>query len=95
MGSAVPICLLSTGLSGRSRQVAMYLVLYNVLVCAVLVPMLFPELHSGVPLVKAPVFAVDLELDRQMALVYVFLGVFPLPVVLAGVGSWVRVLERL
>ena len=95
MGSAVSICLLSTGLSGRSRQVAMYLVLYNVLICAVLVPMLFLELHSGIPLVKALVLAVDLELDRQLALVYVFLGVFLLPVMLASVGSWVRVLERL
>ena len=95
MGSAVSICQLSTGLSGRSRQVAMYLVLYNVLICAVLVPMLLLELHSGIPLVKALVFAVDLELDRQLALVYVFLGVFLLPVMLASVGSWVRVLERL
>ena len=95
LGSSVSIILLSTGLSGRSRQVAMYIVLYNVLICAVFVPMLYLELHSGIPLMKALVFAVDLELDRQLALVYVFLTLIPVPLMLASVGSWVRVLERL
>ena len=58
--SAVSIWLLSTGHSGRSRQVAMYLVLYTIQICAVLVPMFLPELYSGILLVKALVFAVDL-----------------------------------
>ena len=73
----------------------MYKVQYNVLICAVPVPMLYLELRSGIPLMKVPVFAFDLELDRQLALVYVFLALFPVPLMLASVGSWVRVLERL
>ena len=95
IGSAAVIYLLSTGLSGRSRQVAMYLVTYNAAICAVLVPMLYLELHFGIPLVKALVFSADLEPGMQLALVYVFLSVFFVPAMLAGLGPSVRAFERL
>ena len=95
IGSAAIIWLLSAGLTGRSRQVAMYLVGYNVLICAVLVPLLYAEIHFGIPLVKALVFSVDLDLDQQLALVYVLLGVFLVPLMLVGLGASARVLDRL
>ena len=95
IGSGAVIYLLSANLTGRSRQVAMYMVWYNMLVCAVLVPLLYLELHFDIPLVKALVLSVDLDLAQQLALVYVFLGVFLLPLMLAGLGWSVRVLERL
>ena len=92
IGSGAILYLLSAGLRGRSRQVAMYLVGYNVLICAVLVPVLYFEVHSGVPLVKASALA--LELDQQLAAVYVFLCVFLLPVMLGGLKWTGSVLER-
>ena len=95
MGSGAILYVLSAGLAGRSRQVAMYLVGYNVLICAVLVPLLYFEIHSGVPLVKASALALGLDLDQQLAAVYVFLCVFLLPVLLAGLGWSASVLERL
>ena len=52
----------------------MYLVGYNALICAVLVPLLYCEIHFDIPLMKASVLAFDLELDQQLALVYVFLA---------------------
>ena len=73
----------------------MYLVGYNVLVCAVLVPLLYVEVHFGVPLIKASALALELDLDQQLAAVYVFLCVFLLPVMLAGLKWSVSVLERL
>ena len=94
-GSGAILYLLSAGLTGRSRQVAMYLVGYNVLVCAVLVPLLYVEVHFGVPLIKASALALELDLDQQLAAVYVFLCVFLLPVMLAGLKWSVSVLERL
>ena len=95
IGSGTIIWLLSAGLRGRSRQVAMYLVGYNVLLCAVLVPLLYAEIHFDIPLVKALVFSVDLDLDQQLALVYVLLGVFLAPLMLAVLGWSARVLDRL
>ena len=95
IGSGAILYLLSAGLRGRSRQVAMYLVGYNVLICAVLVPLLYVENHFGVPLVKASALALGLELDQQLAAVYVFVCVFLLPVMLAGLGWSASVLERL
>ena len=43
LGSSAILLLLSAGLAGRSRQVAMYMVSYNVIVCTVLVPVLYCE----------------------------------------------------
>ena len=95
IGSGAILYVLSTGLVGRSRQVAMYLVGYNVLICAVLVPLLYFEIHSGVPLVKASALSLGLGLDQQLTAVYVFLCLFLLPVMLAGLGWSASVLERL
>ena len=95
IGSGVIICLLSAALTGRSRQVAMYLVGYNLLTCAVLVPLLYVEMHLDIPLVKALVFSADVDLGQQLALVYVFVCVFLVPLMLAGLGWSARVLERL
>ena len=95
IGSGAIIYLLSVGLTGRSRQVAMYLVAYNVLICAVLVPLLYVETHFDIPLVKALIFSLGVDLDQQLALVYVLLCVFLVPVMLAGLGWSARVFDRL
>ena len=95
IGSSVILYLLSANLAGRSRQVAMYLVFYNVLRCAIVVPLFYLELYFDIPLMKALVLGLDLDLDRQLALVYVFLNVFPLPLMLAGLGISVSILDRL
>lgn len=95
IGSGAILYVLSAGLKGRSRQVAMYLVGYNVLICAVLVPLLYVEIHFGVPLVKAWALSLGLGLDQQLAAVYVFLCVFLLPVMLVGLGWSASLLERL
>ena len=95
IGSSVILYLLSANLAGRSRQVAMYLVSYNVLRCAIVVPLFYLELYFDLPLMKALVLALDLDVDRQLAFVYVFLNVLPLPLMLAGLGISVSILDRL
>ena len=94
-GAGAILYVLSAGLRGRSRQAAMYLVGYNWLLCAVLVPLLYVEIVFDVPLIKGWALALALELDQQLAAVYVFAGVFLLPVALAGLGWTASVLERL
>ena len=95
IGSGAILYVLSAGLRGRSRQVAMYLVVYNALICVVLVPLLYFEVRFGVPLIKASALALELDLEQQLAAVYVFLCLFLLPVMLAGLGWSGSVLERL
>ena len=69
---------------------------YNVLICAELVPLLYIELHFGLPLVKSSALALEpLDLRQQLAAVYVFLCVFFLPAMLVGLGWSASVLERL
>ena len=95
IGSSAILYALSAGLTGRSRQVSMYMVAYNVIVCAVLVPLLYVEILLGVPLVKAAALSLELGLEQRLAAVYVFLCVFLLPVMLAGLGWSATALERL
>ena len=95
IGSSASLYLLTAGLTGRSRQVAMYMVLYDLGVCAVLVPLLYAELHFDIPLLKALVLGIDLALAQQLALVYVSLSVLPLPLMVAGLDASAAALERL
>ena len=94
IGSSAIVYALSAGLAGHSRQVSMYLVGYNVLICAVLVPLLYVEIHLGVPLIKAAALSLELGLEQQLAAVYVFLSAFLVPVMLAGLGWSAWVLQR-
>ena len=95
IGSSAIIYVLSAGLTGRSRQVAMYLVIYNVLICAVVVPLLYAELYFDVPSIKALISATGFDPPQQLALVYVITCAAPTPIMLAGLGISGRVLERL
>ena len=95
IGSSAILYVLSANFRGRSRQVAMYKVGCNVLTCAVVVPLLYCELHFDIPAVKALILALDLDLAQQLALVYFIIAVLPVPVLLAGLGFTSRVLERL
>ena len=94
-GSGALVYLLSLNIRGRARQVAMYTVLDNVMVCFVFVPLLLLEIHFDVPLVRALVLSVDAGLQQQLALVYVLVGVALAPFMLAVLGPTARLLERL
>jgi len=95
LGSAAVLYLLSAGLTGRSRQVAMYMVLYDVLSFVVLVPLFYCELHFEIPLMKALLLAIGLGMEQNLALFYILLSVLPLPLLLASLDRSASVLERL
>ena len=95
LGSGAILYLMSTGLSGRSRQVAMYMVLYDVLTFVVLVPLLYCEIYFEVPLMKALLLAIDLDIEQSLALFYILLSVLPLPLLLASLDRLASILERL
>ena len=94
IGSGAIQYVLSTGLTGRSRQVAMFMILYNALICAIGVPWLLLELHAGLPGLKALVAATNLEPAQQMGVFYVMLAVIPLPMFVPSRRRLARFLER-
>ena len=95
IGSGAILAVLSANLTGRSRQVVMYIVFLNVLICAVVIPLLYAEIHLGVPSIKAAIDATGLDLPQRLALVYVITCVVPVPIMLAVLGGSTRILERL
>ena len=95
IGSGAILAVLSANLSGRSRQVVMYLVIQNALRCALVIPLLYVEIYFGVPSIKAVIDATGFALPQRLALVYVITAVVPVPFMLAVVGPSSRILEKL
>ena len=95
VGSSAIIYVLSANLRGRSRQLAMYMVIHNLLVCAVTIPLHYAEVYLDVPLMKALISATGFDLSQQLALVYLIPSVVPVPILIAGLGVSSRILERL
>ena len=95
IGSGAILTVLSAHLTGRSRQVVMYLVILNVLICAVVIPLLYAEIYFGVPSMKAVIEATGFDLPQRLALVYIILSVVPAPIMLAVLGPSTSILEKL
>ena len=95
LGSSAVLYALSINLKGRSRQVAMYMVLYDALTPFIFVPALYIENHLGIPLIKALIASTGAPLEQQLALVYVLISVLPLPILLATVRPCAAALEHL
>ncbi len=95
IGSSVIMYILSANLTGRSRQVAMYLVYLNVVICAVMVPLFYAEFYFEVPAVKALVLSLPFKLDQQLALVFMIGSLALVPVLLLLLGPTTRLFERL
>ncbi len=94
VGSAAILAVLSANLTGRSRQVVMFLVFFNSLICAVVIPLLYLEIHFGVPSIKAVIDATGFDLPQRLALVYIITAIVPVPIVLAGLDLSARILEK-
>ena len=95
IGSSAVMYILSANLTGRSRQVSMYLVYLNVVICAVMIPLFYAELYFDMPAVRALVLALPFELDQQLAIVYVIGSLTLLPVLLLLLDPTTRLFERL
>ena len=63
----------------------MYMVLYDVLTSAVLVPLLYVELHLGVPLVVALLERLPFAAEMNLAVFYILTSLLALPLLLGTV----------
>ena len=94
IGSSTIMYMLSTNLTGQSRQVSMYLVYMNVVICAVMIPLFYAELYFDVPAVKALVLSLPFDLHQQLALVYLIGSLALLPLLFLLLGPTTRLFER-
>ena len=94
VGSGGLLYLLSSGISGRARRIAMYMVLYDILTSAVLVPLLYLELHLGVPLAMALLERLPFSAEINLALFYILTSLLALPLLIGSVNLCASALKR-
>ena len=94
LGSSLSLYLLTLNLTGRSRQVAMYQVLYNCVLNAIFVPLIYLEAYSGVPLLKAAALSSGLPLAQVLAIFAILFEVITSLFQLLFLGLAARLVER-
>ncbi len=94
LGSSLGLYLLTMTITGRARQVAMYQVLYNVVLNAIFVPPIVVEAYLDVPLVAAAVHASGLPLAQSLAMFIIFSEAATAAFQLATLHFGVRWIER-
>ena len=94
LGSSLILYLLTMAVTGRARQVAMYQVLFNFVLCAIFVPLICIEAYGDVPLMAAALSASALPLAQSLGLCVISFEVATAAVRLAGLDLAVRLVQR-
>lgn len=94
VGSSALTYVLSAGLKGRQRQVAMYQVAFNFVAAAVMAPLFYLEVYGGVPLTIALAKALTAEPSLQLAYIHVLFNVGGAVVLTPFVAQAARILAR-
>ena len=95
IGAIAILAVLSANMNGRSRQVMMFLLSTNALICALVIPLFYAEIHFGVPSIKAMIDATGFDLPQRLPLVYVVTSMLPVPFMIFLLDPAARILERL
>ena len=94
LGSAALTMALSSGLTGESKQVAMFQVSYNVLGELLLVPAFYLEAFGGVPLVAALASRVVDGADLQLGFINLMFNIIPGVLIFVTLPFWHQGLMR-
>ncbi|MCY4515304.1 MAG: hypothetical protein OXC69_09280, partial [Candidatus Tectomicrobia bacterium] len=94
LGSSLILYTLTMACTGRSRQVAMYQVLFNLVLSAIFVPLICVETYGDIPLIAASLGASGLPLAQSLGLCVIFFEVATACVRLAGLDLAVRLVQR-
>ena len=76
LGGSATMWLLSAGIKGTSKQMAMAQILFNLIGCLVFIPLFYLEVYADVPLVKHLVTMTGHGIEKQMAYVYALFNLF-------------------
>ena len=95
VGSSILTLLLSTSLSGQSKQLAMYQTAYNFVGAILLVPAFYLELYGEVPLVKYLTESITSNAGGQIAIVNLLFNGIPGVLMLLTLSPSVRLLQKI
>ena len=76
-GASCILLALSWHLTGTSRRIAMFQVTFNFTLCLILVPLLYLENWSGVPLAKSVIERIGLDLEKQLGIYVILIQLVP------------------
>ncbi len=74
-GAGCVLLAMSWHLTGTLRRVAMFQVMFNFTLCLILVPLLYIETWSGLPLGKAVLESIGLDLEKQLGIYVIVIQV--------------------
>ena len=94
-GSSLVLFLMSANLTGRSRQVAMYQVLYNFVYGSMFIPLIYLEAHFDVALVSVAIGAIDLPLEQILGTFFIFATLISSLLLMTLLGPAARLLDKL
>ena len=95
IGSSILTYILSSKLTGNSKQLAMFQVSYNLVGAALMLPLFYMEFSMQVPLVKALAEAISLEGGTQIAIINLVFNALPGMVLFLFVTPMADLLKRL
>jgi phosphate:Na+ symporter len=93
-GSSFLTLVLSSSLSGQSKQIAMFQTAYNFLGVLLLIPIFYLEIYAGVPLVKAATEFMSGYGGTQIAIVNLIFNAVPGVMLFIMMAPGVRLLQR-
>ena len=93
-GSSFLTLVLSSNLSGQSKQIAMFQTAYNFLGVLILIPLFYLEVLGFVPLIKAATEMMSDYGGTQIAIVNLIFNAVPGVVLFMGLSLNVRLLQR-
>ena len=76
-GASCLLLALSWHLTGTSRRIAMFQVTFNLTLCLILVPLLYLENWAGLPLAKAVIDSISLDLEKQLGVYVILIQMVP------------------
>ena len=95
VGSSILTLVLSSSMTGQSKQVAMYQTAYNFVGAIILVPLFYLEIHGGYPLIKAIAEWITTSGGGQIATVNLLFNSLPSVVMFVLIGPTASLYERL
>ncbi|MFN2267037.1 MAG: Na/Pi cotransporter family protein [Desulfonatronovibrio sp.] len=94
VGSGVISWILSSGIKGTPRQLIMSQVLFNILTAMIFVPLFYLEIFTNIPLVLALMKNLNLPLEQQAAMVYLFFNWGGAVVLSLGLNPFYKSISR-
>ena len=94
VGSSLLTLILSSGLTGVARQVALYQVSYNFVAAFIMVPLFYLETVGGVPLIAHVMESLSDDIGRQVAYAYLAFNLAPFPFLFLLLKPTAKVLQK-